>query len=79
MKKFFATAIVLALFAVPALAEDKKPEAKPDAKPAVACCSPKCELNKDGKCVKAEAKKCEKDCAQPCCKKAEKKAETKKA
>lgn len=67
MKKFFAAAIVLALFAVPALAQDKKPEAKPAA---AACCSPKCEV-KDGKCVKAEAKKCAKDCAQPCCKKAE--------
>ena len=74
MKKFFATAIVLALFAVPALAEDKKPEAKPETKAAAGCCQPKCEV-KDGKCVKAEAKKCEKDCAQPCCKK----AETKKA
>jgi hypothetical protein len=75
MKRFIATAIVLALFAVPALAQDKKPESKPDVKPAAAaCCTPKCEM-KDGKCVKAEAKKCEKDCAQPCCKK----AETKKA
>jgi len=72
MKKLFATAVVLAFFAVPALAEDKKPEAKPDAKPAAAaCCTPKCDVNKDGKCIKAEAKKCEKDCAQPCCKKPE--------
>ena len=68
MKKFFATAVDLALFAVPALAEEKKAEAQPAAKPG--CCQPKCEV-KDAKCVKAEAKKCEKDCAQPCCKKAE--------
>jgi hypothetical protein len=67
MKKFFAAAVVLALFAVPALAEDKKPETKPAAP---ACCAPKCEV-KDAKCVKSEAKKCEKDCAQPCCKKAD--------
>ena len=65
MKKLFVVFAVLALLgSVTAWADHPKP-----AEPAkAACCSPKCDLNKEGKCATHEAKKCAKDCAAACCK-----------
>jgi uncharacterized protein YdeI (BOF family) len=67
MKKFVAIAAVLALFAVPALADDKKPA--DTAKPAAtACCKKDC---KGGEKCHEGKKACDKDCKEACCKKAE--------
>jgi uncharacterized protein YdeI (BOF family) len=67
MKKFVAIAAALALFAVPALAEDKKPAdaAKPAA--AAACCKAGC---KGGEKCHEGKKACDKECKEACCKKA---------
>lgn len=67
MKKFLATAAVLALFAVPALAEEKKPAAEAP-KPVATCCEKGC---KGGEKCHAGKKECGKDCKEECCKKAE--------
>ncbi|HQR46027.1 MAG TPA: hypothetical protein PK598_08435 [Thermoanaerobaculia bacterium] len=68
MKKLVTLVAALALFAGPALADDKKPADASKPATAAACCKKDC---KGGEKCHEGKKSCDKDCKEACCKKAD--------